>query len=106
MRLVLITKRFFSILVFIILPVLLWGQTQYDYYDDEVVYGSADRALNEFLIIGGIIVVLVVILLILGGVAKIYYRFNPEANPDYRRAMSAKKKEKIRALVSIKIFNI
>lgn len=96
MRLVLITKRFFPILVFIILPILLHGQTQYDYYDDEFVYGGADRALNGILIIGGIIVVFVVILLILGGAAKIYYWFNPEENPEYKRKIVAKEKEEIR----------
>lgn len=87
-------KRFFAILVAVILPALLQGQTQYDYYDDEAVYGGADRALNEIIIIGGIIVVLVIIILLLGGLAKIYYWFNPEANPDYKRAMAAKEKER------------
>lgn len=87
-------KRFFAILVAIILTVLLQGQTQYDYYDDDAVYGGAARTLNGIIIIGGIIVVLVIIILLLGGLAKIYYWFNPEANPDYKRAMAAKEKER------------
>lgn len=94
MKLNLNIKRNFAILVAIILSVLLQGQTQYDYYDDEVIYGGADRALNGIIIIGGIVVVLVVIILLLGGLAKIYYWFNPEANPDYKRAMAAKEKER------------
>ena len=93
MKLNLNTKRFFTILVALILPVLMQGQTQYDYYDDGAVYGGVDRALNGILIIGGLVVVLVVIILILGGMAKIYYWFNPEANPDYKRAMASKKRE-------------
>lgn len=94
MKLNLNIKRNFAILVAIILSVLLQGQTQYDYYDDEVIYGGADRALNGIIIIGGIIVVLVILIFLLGGLAKIYHWFNPEANPDYKRAMAAKEKER------------
>lgn len=94
MKLNINTKRIFAILVCVIFPAIMLGQTQYDYYDDDAVYGGADRALNGIIIIGGIIVGLVIIILLLGGLAKIYYWFNPEANPDYKRAMAAKEKER------------
>lgn len=40
------SKRFFATLVILVLPVLLLGQTQYDYYDDDKIAGGVDTAIN------------------------------------------------------------
>lgn len=88
------SKRFFATLVALVLPVLLLGQTQYDYYDDGAVAGGVDRALKGIIIIGGIIAVVIVLALILYVVAKVYLWFNPVANPEHKRTMAATEKER------------
>ena len=65
--------KLFIVIITLLVPILLFGQTQYDYYDDGAVAGGVDRALNGILIIGGIIVSAAALLLILYVVAKIYY---------------------------------
>ncbi len=87
-------KKFILLSISMLLNISIFAQTQYDYYDDGVVAGGADRALHGIIIIGGIVAVVVLILLILGGAAKIYYWFNPEADPEYKRQMAIKKRER------------
>lgn len=89
-------KRFCTIIIALLHQVLLFSQTQYDYYDDDAVAGGADRALNGILLFVGLIILAFIILFVLGIGAKIYYWFNPEANPEYKRKIAAKEKEEIR----------
>ena len=88
------TKRFVGTLITLLVPIILLGQTQYDYYDDGAVAGGADRALNGLIILGMIVAIAVALLLILYVAAKVYYWFNPEADPEYKRAIAEKKKER------------
>ena len=88
-------KRFCTIIIALLHHVLLFSQTQYDYYDDDAVAGGADRALNGILLFAGLIILAFIILFVLGIGAKIYYWFNPEANPEYKRKIAAKEKEEI-----------
>lgn len=90
-------KRFCAIAVALFLQTLLFAQTQYDYYEDDAVAGGADRALNGILLLIGLIILAVVILFVLGIGAKIYYWFNPEADPEFKRKIAIKEKEEIRA---------
>ena len=90
-------KRFSAVLIVAFYQALLFGQTQYDYYEDDAVAGGADRALNGILLFIGLIILAVVILFVLGIGAKIYYWFNPEANPEFKRKIAIKEKEEIRA---------
>ena len=46
-------KRFCTIIIALLHQVLLFSQTQYDYYDDDAVAGGADRALNGILLFVG-----------------------------------------------------
>ena len=89
-----LVKRFFGAIMSSFVPVLLLGQTQYDYYDDSAVAGGVDRALKGIIIIGGIIVVVVVILFLLYIISKIYFFFNPKADPEYIRDVAEKEKKK------------
>lgn len=86
-------KKAILVIVTIFINLSLIAQTQYDYYDDGAVADGADRALNGIIIIGGLVVVVLVLALLLGGAAKIYYWFNPEADPEYKREMAARKME-------------
>ncbi len=97
-------KRFCAIIVAIFIQTLLFAQTQYDYYDDDAVVGGADRALNGIIIFVGLIILVVVILFILGISAKIYYWFNPDADPEYKKAKATKEKEASIKGVSVKDF--
>lgn len=89
-----LVKRFFWTIMSSFVPVLLLGQTQYDYYDDSAVAGGVDRALKGIIIIGGIIAVVIVLALILYVVAKVYLWFNPVANLEHKRTMAATEKER------------
>ena len=79
---------------------LFFAQTQYDYMNDDAVAGGADRALNGLIIIVGLIVIAFVLILLLGGLSKVYYWFNPQADPEYKRAklLAEKKKEEERII--------
>ena len=90
-------KKIFLVILTIFINLFLFAQTQYDYYDDGAVAGGADRALNGIIIIGGLVIIVLVLAFLLGGAAKIYYWFNPEADPEYKREMAAKKREAERA---------
>ena len=89
-----LVKLFFVAIMLSFVPILLLGQTQYDYYDDGAVAGGVDRALKGFIIIGGIIAVVIVLLLILYVVAKVYLWFNPVAKPEHKRTLAATEKER------------
>lgn len=85
----------FKRIVFLLIPLLclgmnVYGQTQYDYYDDTAVAGGVDRALNGIIIIIVLIVVAIVLLFVINGILKGYYLFNPKADPDYKRTMATK----------------
>lgn len=87
-------KRFCAIIIAIFYQTLLFGQTQYDYYDDDVVAGGAERALNSIIIIVILIIAAIVLLFIVGGLLNIYYWFNPKAAPNYKRALAKQEQEK------------
>lgn len=92
-KLISIMKRIAFVIVCLLFKIQLIAQTQYDYYDDGAVAGGADRALNGIIIIGGIVIIAVALFLLLYGVAKIYYWFNPTADPEYKRMLVEKEKE-------------
>ena len=87
-------KRILCIIVSLLIHIQLIAQTQYDYYDDGAVAGGTDRALRGIIIIGGIIVIVVAVLFLLYGMAKVYYWFNPEANPEKKREAAEKERKK------------
>ena len=68
-------KRFCTIIIALLHQVLLFSQTQYDYYDDDAVVGGADRALNGILLFVGLIILAFILLFVLGISAKIYSAF-------------------------------
>lgn len=79
-------KTFFATLVALFLPVLLFGQTQYDYYDDSAVAGGVDRAINGLMILGiivGIIATILFFILIYG-----YFAGWLNKTPKYNSAKS------------------
>lgn len=94
MRIDINNKRFFVVLISLLISIFLYAQSQYDYMDDDAVAGGADRALNGIVFIVCLIVIAVVLIIVLGGLLNIYYRFNPQANPDYKRAKRIEEKKK------------
>ena len=90
-------KRFILFIISVFTQILLVAQTQNDYMDDDAVAGGVDRALNGIILFIGLIILAVVILFILVICAKIYYWFNPEANPELKRKIATKEKKEIRA---------
>lgn len=87
-------KRFLTGLFLFLLPVFLYAQSQYDYMDDDAVAGGVDRALNGIIIIVCLVVIAIVLILVFGGLLNIYYWFNPQANPKYKRAKRIEEKKK------------
>lgn len=87
-------KRFLTGLFLFLLPVFLYAQSQYDYMDDDAVAGGVDRALNGIIFIVCLVVIAIVLILVFGGLLNIYYWFNPQANPDYKRAKRIEEKKK------------
>ena len=80
------SKRFFATLVTLVLPVLLLGQTQYDYYDDDKIAGGVDTAINGLMILGiivGIIATILFLTLIYG-----YFTGWLNKTPKYNSAKS------------------
>ena len=49
-------KRFCTIIIALLYQVILYAQTQYDYYDDRAVAEGADIALNGILLFVGLII--------------------------------------------------
>ena len=94
MRIDINNKRFFVVLISLLISIFLYAQSQYDYMDDDAVAGGADRALNGIVFIVCLIVIAVVLIIVLGGLLNIYYWFNPQANPDYKRAKRIEEKKK------------
>ena len=94
MKLKAFIQRFIVMLMAFFMPIILFGQTQYDYYDDDAVFGGTDRALQGMLLFGVIIVAAVAILLILYVISKIYFFFNPKADATYKRELASKDKVK------------
>ena len=86
-------KRFIFALISLYAQTQLIAQTQYDYYDDSAVVGGADRALNGIIWLFLLIVTVIILILVIGGISYIYYWFNPEAHPNYKRTMEVKKKK-------------
>lgn len=70
------------------------AQTHYDYMGDDAVAGGTDRALNGILIIIVLIILAIAVIFILAGIFKVYYWFNPKANPDYKNAIAKEEREK------------
>lgn len=79
-------KKTILLLLLLCSSLMLFAQTQYDYYNDGAVAGGVDRALNGMIIIIGI----VVLALILLAISKVYFFFNPKEAPDYKRELARK----------------
>ena len=87
-------KRFCTIIIALLYQVLLFSQTQYDYYDDDAVAGGADRALNGIIIIAVLVISAIVLLFVIGGLLNVYYWFNPKADPNYKRLLAKQEQER------------
>lgn len=85
MFLLIVNKRSLLGLATFLLPLVIFAQSQYDYYDDDAVAGGADRALNGIIIIILLVLAFLAFAFVVGGIMKIYYWFNPEADPEYKR---------------------
>lgn len=93
-------QRFIAILMAFFMPIILFGQTQYDYYGDDAAFGGADRTLNGILLLVGIIVVAVATFMVLYIMSKVYFFFNPKPNSSNNRELITKDKEKANNSVS------
>ena len=65
-------KRLCAIMIALYCQVILYAQTQYDYYDDNAVAGGADRALNGIIVIVLLVIAAIVLLFIASGVLNVY----------------------------------
>ena len=92
MFLLVVNKRSLFGLAVFFLPLLSYAQSQYDYYDDDAVAGGADRALNGLLIIIAIVLAIIVIAFIGNGMFKVYYWFNPDADPELKNRKAEEEK--------------
>ena len=66
-------RRYLSGLIALLLPMLIFAQSQYDYMDDRAVAGGADKALNGIIIILVLVGVAIVLLFVISGVLNVYY---------------------------------
>ena len=66
-------KRLCALMIALYCQVILYAQTQYDYYDDSAVAGGADRALNGIIVIVLLVIAAIVLLFIASGVLNVYY---------------------------------
>lgn len=89
-----VDKRSLLGLASFILPLVIFAQSQYDYYDDDAVAGGADRVLSGLIIIFIIVAVAIALLFIVFVIAKVYYWFNPEADPELKRRNAIEKEKK------------
>ena len=87
-------KRLCAIMIALCCQVILYAQTQYDYYDVSTVAGGADRALNGIIFILLLVIAAIVLLFIASGVLNVYYWINPKADPSYKRALAKQEKER------------
>lgn len=88
-------RRYLLGLIALLLPMLIFAQSQYDYMDDRAVAGGADKALNGILIILVLVVVAIVLLFVISGVLNVYYWFTPKAAPSYKRAIAKQEQERM-----------
>ena len=88
-------RRYLSGLIALLLPMLIFAQSQYDYMDDRAVAGGADKALNGIIIILVLVGVAIVLLFVISGVLNVYYWFNPKAAPSYKRAIAKQEQERM-----------
>ena len=87
-------KRFVLFIISVFTQILLVAQTQYDYMDDDVVAGGADRALHGIIIIAVLVIAAIMLLLVVGGILNVYYWFNPKADPNYKRVLAKQEQER------------
>ena len=87
-------KRLLTLFISLFLTISLFAQTQYDYYDDSAVAGGVERAIRGLIFIAIIIVIAIVLVFLLGAILKIYYWFNPQADPDNKRAKTIEENKK------------
>ena len=66
-------RRYLLGLIVLLLPMLIFAQSQYDYMDDRAVAGGADKALNGIIIILVLVGVAIVLLFVISGVLNVYY---------------------------------
>lgn len=92
--LLIINKRNLLGIAMFILSLMSYAQSQYDYYDDDAVAGGAGRALNGIIIIILLVLAFLAFAFIVGGIMKIYYWFNPEADPEYKREKAKEEQKK------------
>ena len=85
MFLLIVNKRSLLGLATFLLPLVIFAQSQYDYYDDDAVAGGADRVLSGLIIIFIIVAVAIALLFIVSVIAKVYYWLNPEADPEFKK---------------------
>ena len=76
------------------MPLFICAQTQYDYYDDDSVAGGVDVAVSSLIIIVGLVLAFFVLAFIGNGLFSIYYWFNPEADPEYKKKMIEKRRDR------------
>ena len=89
-------NRLFSFIYTSFISITLWGQTQYDYYDDKDVSGSVDLALNGILFLILVIIGALLLIVFFSFLFKAYYMLNPKANPEYRKEFEKEEAEKKR----------
>ena len=88
-------RRYLLGLIVLLLPMLIFAQSQYDYMDDRAVAGGADKALNGIIIILVLVGVAIVLLFVISGVLNVYYWFNPKAALSYKRAIAKQEQERM-----------
>ena len=89
-------KRFVFVIISLLIQIQLVAQTQYDYYDDGVVSGGADRALNGIIIIAGLVVAAIVLIFIIVGALKVYDGFVPNKQALAKQEQERKHKEYVK----------
>ena len=58
--------------ILLLIPSLVFAQSQYDYYDDDAAAGGVDNAVTGIVILFCIAVIAVVCIFIFGGLVNIY----------------------------------
>ena len=89
-----ICKRNIAGLIVFFMPLFICAQTQYDYYDDDSVAGGVDVAVSSLIIIVGLVLAFFVLAFIGNGLFSVYYWFNPEADPAYKKRKAKEVEEK------------
>ena len=89
-----VNKRSLLGLATFLLPLVIFAQSQYDYYDDDAVAGGADRVLSGLIIIFVIVAAAIALLFIVLVIAKVYYWFNPESDPELKKREAIEEEKK------------